>query len=200
MRLWTLPLGFYQANCYIVAGEGPEAFVIDPGDDGGAILDLVGREGLRVRFVLLTHGHWDHVGAVPEVVSATGAGLHLHAGDAELMREAVSGPVEVAGFLSQGDELAAGDGDLRLQVLHSPGHTPGSLCFLIDDAIFTGDTLFAGNVGRTDFPGGSHADLVNSLRERILPLPDAVVVYPGHGPASTIGKERRENPFLAGLR
>lgn len=198
LRLWAVPVGPLRVNCYLLAAEGaPEAAVIDPGDEAEAILARARDEGLQVRAVLLTHAHWDHIGAVAEVAEATGAPVMLHRADQPLLDAWSPRPVQPACFLDQGDEVRVGA--VRLQVLHTPGHTPGGLCFLAGRHLFTGDTLFAGAVGRWDFPGGSEAALRRSLRERILVLPDDLSVHPGHGPDTTIGDERRDNPYLADL-
>lgn len=197
MQIWTIPVGFYKVNCYVVrAGEGLAA-VVDPGDDAERILALLEREGLRAACVLLTHAHWDHVGAVADVAGAHGAPVMLHRADLPMLEEWSPRPVEPARFLDHGDTVEVGD--LRCDVLHTPGHTPGSVCYRWDGGLFSGDTLFAGAVGRWDFPGGSREDLMRSLRERVLTLPDDLAVYPGHGPATSIGRERRDNPHLSGI-
>ncbi len=198
LRLWVVPVGPLRVNCYLVAGSrSPEAVVIDPGDEADAILARAAEAGLQVRAILLTHAHWDHVGAVAEVAEATGAPVLLHAADLPLLEEWSPRPVVPGRLLDQGDEIRVGE--VVLSVLHTPGHTPGGLCFRAAGRVFTGDTLFAGSVGRWDFPGGSREELLRSLRDRLLPLPDELLVHPGHGPATTIGAERRDNPFLRGL-
>lgn len=192
--MWTVCVGFYKVNCYIIhAGEGL-AVVIDPGDESDQILSLLEREGLRAGCVLLTHGHWDHVGSVADVADAHGAPVMLHQADLAMFKEWSPRPVEPARLLGHGDTVTVGD--LSFDVLHTPGHTPGGLCYRSDGHLFTGDTLFAGAIGRWDFPGGSREELMGSLRERVLVLPDDLSVYPGHGPATTIGRERYENPYL----
>lgn len=197
MKMWTIPVGFYKANCYIIgAGEGLAA-VIDPGDEPDQILGLLERERLRAACVLLTHGHWDHVGSVADVVDAHGGQVMLHQADLPMLREGSPREVQPARFLDHGATVTVGD--LCFDVIHTPGHTPGGLCYRLDGSLFTGDTLFAGAIGRWDFPGGSREDLMRSLRERVLVLPDDLAAYPGHGPATTIGRERRDNPYLTEL-
>ncbi len=209
LDLIVRPVGFYKVNCYLVSvvpdgaveaggndGPGGDAVVIDPGDEAEAILDLVRARGLEVRAVLLTHGHWDHVGAVADVAEATGAPVYLHEADLALLEEWSPRPVPAVRFLQDGGMVEAGG--LSLEAWHTPGHTPGGLCYRLGGWLFSGDTLFAGSVGRTDFPGGSPEELARSLR-RLLTLPDGTTVYPGHGPATTIGRERVANPFLSGL-
>jgi glyoxylase-like metal-dependent hydrolase (beta-lactamase superfamily II) len=215
-RLWTLPLGYLKTNCYIIAAEGSrDAAVIDPGDEHEKIVQVLEENGLFVRLILLTHGHWDHIGAVADLFDyaakkvESGAGSRgrryglgggtlpavlLHERDAGLLEEGSPRPVTPAGFLEQGDQLRIGS--LEINVLHTPGHTPGGLCFLVDGMVFTGDTLFAGAIGRTDFPGGSQEQLIESIRTKLLSLPDQTVVYPGHDVSSTIGQERLTNPYL----
>lgn len=196
--LWWFPTGVYEENCYVLkAGEG-EAAVIDPGDDADRILDLLEREGLRAIAVLLTHGHWDHIGAVSDVADAFAAPVMLHAADLPLIQEWAPRPIEPARLLAHGDRIACGG--LVFEILHTPGHTPGSLCLRTGNRLFTGDTVFKGTVGRTDFPGGSSEALHASIRDHLLPLPDDIEVYPGHGAPTTIGDERRYNPFFVRLR
>lgn len=191
MRLWTIPVGYLRVNCYLLAAaDARDAVVIDPGDDAETLLARIEDEDLDVRAVLLTHCHWDHVGAVADVALATGAPVMLHRADLSLLQEGSPRPVAPARFLDDGDAVTAGA--LRLNVLHTPGHTPGGLSYLAPDRVFTGDTLFAGSVGRWDFPGGSREDLLRSLG-RLLALPEALSVFPGHGDPTTIGAERRHS-------
>ncbi|HHL38892.1 MAG TPA: MBL fold metallo-hydrolase [Deltaproteobacteria bacterium] len=204
----SLVVGPLEVNCYLLADAATrEAFVVDPGGDADLILPRIEGLGLDVRYVINTHGHFDHVGANRAVVDATGAGLAIHAEDAGLLREAacqgrVFG-VEAADspepdlLLDESTTLRAGS--LTLEFLHTPGHTRGSLCLFLRERalLLTGDTLFAGSVGRTDLPGGSYETLMSSIKEKILPLDDDVTVCPGHGPPSTVGRERTTNPFLA---
>ncbi len=190
-------VGFYQVNCYLLHDGKGRAVCLDPGDDADLLLERLAARGARLEAILLTHAHWDHVGAVADLAEAHGAPVLLHEADVPLLAQWSPRPVRPARLLTDGDAVRAGG--FAFRVLHTPGHTPGSLCFLLEAGepwLFSGDTLFRGTVGRTDFPGGSAADLRRSLRTKLLPLPDATVVYPGHGDPTTMGRERRANPFL----
>ena len=210
MHVDRLTLGPLETNCWIVGdGRGGPLVVIDPADEPARILEAIA--GRPVAAVVLTHKHFDHIGAVREVLAATGAPLLVHSADAEDLATAEGtggAQLGIARTAPAPDRLlAAGDvigvGDLTLAVLHTPGHTPGGICLLAHDAgaegpdhLFSGDTLFAGSVGRTDFEGGDGRELARSLAQEIAPLAGDTVVHPGHGPDSTIGRERRLNPFL----
>lgn len=196
MHITTLPLGPLGANCYIVSA-GACCAVIDPGDNGPALHDAL--RGLTVSAILLTHGHFDHVGGVRALQAETGAPVYLSSHDLCLPAELSGGlPAEFID-LSQEAASAITVGSITFDVLETPGHCPGSVCFWAKDgqeeALFTGDTLFQGSMGRTDFPGGDLTAMQLSL-QRLSQLPPSLAVYPGHGPASTIGDERRWNPFL----
>ncbi len=206
MILKKLELGPFATNCYIVGSESDkEGMIIDPGDEAKQILKRVKDLELDIKLIVLTHGHLDHIGALEEVKEATGAELAIHADDACYLQER---PLNAAFGLSYPDTpppnrlLNGGDNvdidDLRFLVLHTPGHTPGSICLLGQGVVFSGDTLFNYGIGRTDFPGGSDSQLMNSLDTKLMTLPDNTIVYPGHGPETTIGAERQGNPFLRG--
>ncbi len=208
-RIKILEVGPLDVNCYIVYDEDTgAAVIIDPGGDAPVIEREVRAEGLDVRYILNTHGHFDHVGADGDVKGRFGVPLAIHRGDADLLEKA---PEHAGLFGLRAEAQPAPDfflednavieaGPLRIEVLHTPGHTPGGVCLFIraDGLLFSGDTLFAGSVGRTDLEGGSTETLLHSIRTRLLTLDDSVRVYPGHGPSTTIGDERRHNPYLGG--
>jgi hydroxyacylglutathione hydrolase len=208
MFVRALRLGPLETNCWVVADEvGGPAVVIDPADDAQAILAVVGERSVAA--IVLTHKHFDHIGGVRDLVAATGAPLLAHAldagdlGDPETTGGAMFGFHQTAPppdrVLADGDVIEAGE--LRITVLHTPGHTPGGICLLAESPsdpvphLFSGDTLFAGSVGRTDFEGGSSRDLAQSLAAKLAPLGTETLVHPGHGPDTTVGRERRLNPF-----
>ncbi|MEK7854390.1 MAG: MBL fold metallo-hydrolase, partial [candidate division NC10 bacterium] len=192
---------------YLLADEVTrEAALFDPGMESEAVADVLARERLTVTAIINTHGHFDHVFGNAYFKAKTGAPLLMHRADLDLVkrleeqslyfgfRATPSPPPDR--FLEEGDEVRVGG--IRLRVLHTPGHSPGGICLVTDGTAFVGDTLFAGSIGRTDLPGGSAETLLTSIREKLLTLPDDTVIYPGHGPATTIGHERRHNPFLTG--
>jgi glyoxylase-like metal-dependent hydrolase (beta-lactamase superfamily II) len=187
--LRKLAVGPYQSNCYILGNRDTgEGLVIDPGDEVFRIVREISGLGLTVKYILITHGHFDHTGGAQELKRITRAPVWIHPQDAPGLN------FRPDGLLSDGQIITAGT--YRIQVIHTPGHSPGGVCFHAPGAVFTGDTLFARSVGRTDFPGGSHAQLVQGVMQKIFPLGDETRVYPGHGPHSSIGQERRYNPFF----
>jgi glyoxylase-like metal-dependent hydrolase (beta-lactamase superfamily II) len=187
--LRKLTVGLYQANCYILGcKETKEGLVIDPGGDVFHIVNEITKLGLTIKFILITHGHFDHTGGVDEMRRITRAPVHIHPADTFGSRFSMDEE------LRDGQELALGT--YLIKVIHTPGHSPGGVCFHAPGALFTGDTLFAGSIGRTDFPGGNHAQLIQGVKQKLFPLGDDLRVYPGHGPHSTIGQERRYNPFF----
>jgi glyoxylase-like metal-dependent hydrolase (beta-lactamase superfamily II) len=203
----TLVVGPLQVNCFLVAcPERREALVIDPGDEGERIVAAVRTADWQVVSIVNTHGHFDHVGANRALVAATGAELLIHAADLPLLQKAQL-HAQVYGLqaepspapdrlLQDGDQLVFGT--LRCRVIHLPGHSPGGIALHCGDHLFCGDVLFAGSIGRTDLPGGDHHTLVNGIRSRLWTLPGTTVVHPGHGPDTTIAREMRSNPFVAG--
>jgi len=205
--LKKLVVGPFASNCYIVGSESTkEGMIIDPGDEANQILKNMKELQLDIKSIVLTHGHIDHIGALKEIKEATGAEVAIHSDDAESLRQSQSfgalfgisypAPPSPDRLLKGGDSLDIGD--LHFSVLHTPGHTPGGICLLGQGVVFTGDTLFNYGVGRTDLPGGSYSQLMNSIHTKLVVLPDNTIVYSGHGPDTTIGAERQANPFLRG--
>jgi len=203
MIVETLAVGALQGNCVVVADEeSREAMVIDPGDEPDRIIDVVRDHGLTVKYIVCTHGHFDHVGAVGDIKEGAGGALAMHP-DERYIYEAALDMAAFWGFKIDPlppPDLLVGEGDVltlgsrTFQVIHTPGHSPGGICLYGEGMVITGDTLFAGSVGRTDFHGGDMGKLKNSFR-RLMGLPDGTAVIPGHGPETTIGREKRENLF-----
>ena len=201
-----LVVGPFASNCYIVGSQSnKEGMIIDPGDEARQILQRVRDLKLDIKFIILTHGHIDHTGALKEVKEATGAEVAIHADDAESLKEqflaiafglSYPTPPSPDRLLKDGDSTDIGD--LHFLVLHTPGHTPGGVCLLGQGVVFSGDTIFNYSIGRVDLPGGNYNQLMNSIQTRLMVLPDDTIVYPGHGSNTTIGAERRDNPFLHG--
>lgn len=201
--------GLVDTNCYLLAcPDSRKAMIIDPGAFNGgeikAILGLISQHDLKLQYILNTHGHIDHTAGNEQIKKATEAELLIHSSDAGMIesgtmngsfmfgKEVVSPPADRK--LEDGEQIELGR--LTIKVLHTPGHTPGCICLYVEGTLFSGDTLFAGSVGRTDLPGGDEKALIRSIKEKLLNLPDETVVRPGHGPRTTIGAEREENPFL----
>lgn len=207
MLIKTFVLGPMESNAYILADEhARRAAIIDPGMGSEHLLEALEADRLRLDYVLNTHGHFDHVYCDGYFTSKTGARLLIHEADLPLLQRmpefaryygfSVADPPRPDGFLREGDVIPIGD--LAVRVYHTPGHSPGGVCLHVGGALFSGDSLMAGSIGRTDMAGGSYQELVASIRAKLLALPDATVVYAGHGPQTTIADERAYNPFLIG--
>jgi glyoxylase-like metal-dependent hydrolase (beta-lactamase superfamily II) len=204
----VLPVGPLQCNCSIIGDETThEAMVIDPGDDIEDIVAIINQHKLKVKQIVITHAHIDHVGGAMKLRAQTGAPILLNQNDLALLKMLdvqaswlgmpSPGKVEIEADLKHDQTLETGS--LSANILHTPGHTEGSVClyFPAEKLLIAGDTLFARSIGRTDLPGGSFEKIIRSLHDRVLTLPDETVVIPGHGPRTTVGEEREENPFLS---
>ena len=191
MNIQKLTLGLYQTNIYILSND-TEAAVIDPGYEPDIILDAL--DGRELKAILLTHGHFDHVGAVKELVAETGCKVYIHAADLSLPPMITAGQLYYTHTYAEGDTVCPIEG-AALHVLHTPGHTPGSVCLLWGQELFAGDTLFAGSCGRVDLPGGDPAQMMQSLN-RLASLQADYRVHPGHGPSTTLSQEKRYNPYM----
>lgn len=208
MRIQGFTTGVFQSNAYLIASAtGSDAVVVDPGQDAAApLIEAAAAAGVRVRAVLLTHGHIDHVWNAAEVASALDVPAYLHPADRYMLDDpgaAVGGngggwTIDIPTILYDLEDRQRFEyRDLTLEAHHTPGHTPGHCVFLSDGLVVSGDLIFAGSVGRTDFPGGSMSELLDSIRRVVLPLDDDVAIVSGHGPATTVGRERATNPFIA---
>ena len=203
IRTRCLPVGQLQANCWLLWDDSRRAIVIDPGDEPLRILRALQEENLFLQQILLTHVHVDHMLAVPDLQRATGAPLAVHTDDAPALTDGTKSLTTHFGtsclltadrLLNEGDVVMVGD--MRVTVWHTPGHTPGSCCYHVENCLFTGDTLFAGSVGRTDLPGGNYHTLRNSLR-RLAAYPDNLQLFPGHEGVSNLAYEQQNNFFLS---
>ncbi|MCP4718717.1 MAG: MBL fold metallo-hydrolase [Desulfobacteraceae bacterium] len=205
MIIKKLEVGPIMANCFILGCENTkESVVIDPGDDGDNILMELAKSELKVKYLINTHGHFDHVGANKKMKEVTNATLGIHPDDEPMLME-LSKSASMFGLsaensppadllLNHGDKISFGD--ITLEVIHTPGHSMGGICLYTKGHLFAGDTLFAGSIGRTDLPGGDYDTLISSIKTKLLGLPDDTIVYTGHGPETSIGNEKRINPFL----
>lgn len=207
MLIRKLVVGDLQTNCYILGDEkSKEGVVIDPGGNYEKIEKVIQDEDLNIKYIILTHGHADHIAALSQLKKKTNALILIHPADADMLVEPSYNLSFFTGenlvcpkadeFLDDGDRIRIGA--LELEVLHTPGHSPGGISLFTDKIIFTGDTLFCEGIGRSDLPGASHTQLLLSIRNKILKKPDDTVVYPGHGLQTTIGEEKRNNPWVRG--
>jgi glyoxylase-like metal-dependent hydrolase (beta-lactamase superfamily II) len=204
----TVVVGPLDVNCYIAGcDEHKTCAVIDPGDSAGSIMGKVGARDYKVAMIINTHAHADHTGANGKLKAMTGALIHIHKDDAQILIHPTMS--DMSSYLgiepSPPADVLLKDGDtlkvcpcVELAVLHTPGHSPGGICLLSGKTLFTGDTLFRFSVGRSDLPGGDGRTLINSITQRLFPLPDDVAAYPGHGEPTTMGEEKKYNPFLIG--
>jgi hydroxyacylglutathione hydrolase len=195
MFIKMFTVGMIETNCFLVGDiEAKEAVVIDPGFDKSfeaqVVLKEIERNRFKVKYIINTHGHPDHTSGNKALKEATGAPILIHEYDAQMLQNPSADKT-----LHEGDIIEVGE-EIKLRVLHTPGHSRGCIALLSADAVFVGDTLFAGSIGRYDLPGGSLEQLMNSIKTKLLILPDNLTVYPGHGPVTTIGEERGSNPFL----
>lgn len=204
MIIEILQVGVFQSNCYIIGDEKTgKGFIIDPGAESEKILSKCKELNLDIEYILLTHGHGDHIGAVVDVKTETGAKVCISRKDEYLIKGETKNLIPILRniklfdadmFIDAGDTIKVGT--LEVKVLETPGHTPGGLSFKVGNNVFSGDSLFRGSVGRTDFEFGSMDQLVEGIRDSILTLPGDVVVYPGHGPSTTVESEKRFNPYV----
>ena len=205
MKVVRIPAGIYAANCYLVYCENSkEGIVIDPGGDVDDIVAQIENLELDIKYIILTHGHGDHIGGIHELLDYINVPVAIHKDDEYLLKNGkdnlssimAMGTVESAAdiLLNDGDEISFGD--LTAKIIHTPGHTPGGISIKVENSLFTGDTLFAGSIGRTDLSGGSFKEIISSIKDKLLIYSDDTIVYPGHGPSSTIKVEKVSNPFL----
>ena len=194
LKVHAMALGDYQTNCYIIHDEASKSCcVIDPGYDADFILNKLDALGLRLEAILLTHGHFDHVGAVKELAAETSCEVYIHPEDLSMPPMMTAGPLYYTKTYAEGTQLKLSG--LEIGVLHTPGHTPGSVCLVVENTIFSGDTLFQGSCGRTDLPGGNWATIVSSLH-RLAALEGNFWVFPGHGGSTTLRDEKKYNPYM----
>jgi hydroxyacylglutathione hydrolase len=203
MILKRLNTGMLGSNCYLIGSEG-EGAIIDPGASSKDILEMVSQSGLKVKYIILTHAHLDHILSLDKIREELGVEVAAHEEDANSLSDSWTNGASLFGshstfkdadiLLKDGQILKLGN--LNLEIIHTPGHTPGGICIKVGDIIFTGDTLFRMSIGRSDLGRGDHEALMNSIKNKLMTLDDDVVIYPGHGTTSTIGYERANNPFI----
>lgn len=206
MNIIPITVGDLGTNCYVLYDDKKKGIIIDPGANPELILNVIYDKDLKIEKIILTHGHFDHIGAIDLIKEKIGADIAIHEYDEEMLKDSNKNLSRIMGFdysfkegadilLQEGDKIQFGDS--ILYVLHTPGHSKGGICLLDENnAIFTGDTLFMRSIGRTDFYGGDYETLINSINNKIMSFEDHLIVYPGHGPITTIGDERRMNPYV----
>ena len=196
MKLVTMALGAYQTNCYMICGENSDkCVVIDPGYEPQRVLAQAAKQGKTIEAILLTHGHFDHVGAVRDIAAETDCEVYICPEDLSMPPQMTAGPLYYTRTYTEGDVLNLAD--LQIRVIRTPGHTQGSVCLLVEDAMFSGDTLCEGSCGRTDLPGGDWTQILQSLK-RLKEISRDYKVYPGHGGSTTLAEERMYNPYMRG--
>ncbi len=207
MKIHHLQLGELRSNCYIIETAPGQCVAVDIGGDSRMLLNYLQMKHLRLSKILLTHGHYDHVGGVAETVAATDAEVYIHSDDANMLESAAASLASlmsvmpfhtVSKYVAVVGDSCISDGELTFRVMHTPGHTKGSVCYICDDVIFSGDTLFCCSIGRTDFPGGSVSEMRESLKS-LVELEGDFKIYPGHNESSTLDYERKNNPYLVRL-
>ncbi len=207
MKIHHLQLGELRSNCYIIETSPGQCVAVDIGGDSRMLINYLQMKHLRLSKILLTHGHYDHVGGVAETVAATDAEVYIHSDDANMLESAAASLASlmsvmpfhtVSNYTSVTGDSYISDGELTFRVMHTPGHTKGSVCYICDDVIFSGDTLFCCSIGRTDFPGGSVSEMRESLKS-LVELDGDFKIYPGHNESSTLDYERKNNPYLVRL-
>jgi len=208
VKVVSIPNGQFVENSYLIIDEvAAQCAIIDPGEEAGRVLHEVAAAGAHPTAIWITHAHLDHVMGVARVRAETGAPVYLHPADRDLydhvVQQGLAFGIPVDPPPPPDGELVAGEtvrvGTVAFTVRHAPGHSPGSVCLVGEGVVFTGDVLFAGSIGRTDLPGGDFETLLRSIERELLTLPDSTIVYSGHGPETTVGQERRANPFLSGV-
>ena len=194
LKIYAKALGLYQTNCYIVLNQGStHCLIIDPGYEADFILDFLRDQGLTLDAILLTHGHFDHVGAVREIAAETDCQVYIAEADLSLPPQITDGPLYYTHTFPRNGQLTLAG--IPMVIIPTPGHTPGSVCIVMEDRMFSGDTLFAGSCGRTDLPGGSYSDITDSLK-KLASLTGDYTVHPGHGESTTLADEKRYNPYM----
>lgn len=205
MEIIRIPAGVYAANCYIIYSKTTkDGIIVDPGGDAEDLVSYIKRNGLNIKHIILTHGHGDHIGGIIGLKESLGSTVMIHEDDREMLLDGsknlsttmAMGTIEVEPdvLLKDGDIIEFGD--LKAEIIHTPGHTKGCICIKVGENIITGDTLFSGSIGRTDLFGGDYDSIISSIKEKLMIYSDEIQIFPGHGAPSTIGRERKTNPFL----